>query len=47
MEKEAINIRDRIGDDNLSWNILHYCAKHNAHRCVLNLLRKLYQEEPK
>ena len=43
MEKEAINIRDHIGDNTLSWNILHFCAEYNAHRCISNLLRNLYQ----
>lgn len=34
MEREAINVRDEISDEELGWNVLHFCAKLNAYKCT-------------
>lgn len=43
LEKNVIAFATEIGTRGSRWNVLHHCAKNNAHQCTEYILKTQYQ----
>jgi len=44
LDKNVVAFGVEIGTRGSRWNVLHFCAKNNAHQCTEFILKTQYQE---
>lgn len=46
LDKEVVPYTVELGTRGSRWNILHFCAKSNAHHCIEFILKSQFQHDP-